>query len=278
MSRALAAGCDTAEQCWGTDLLREGAKAGWRPETQAFWGRDCTFCLLHICPSAQLKGCQDHSALHPIAAAGEPELWLWPGLSSTCGTTDGRRILGTPHRLPFPHLLAFLLSITPINITSLYQESFQTGSLRVAWKLFAAATDSCCREGSTPALFAGLPPRNLLEQPRSLPWHVPGAGGSRDEPGAALTHARDERARKGSRAARLGLGLGDPTAKASKCSWPEGKGEFPEQHSWKNALSLTRFIWPNLDIEFNHKGVRERILLYGQSIGVGLMVKSLRPP
>lgn len=69
-----------------------------------------------------------------------------------------------------------------------------------------------------------------MEQPRSLPCHVPGARGSRDELGAALTRARDERAQKGSRAARLGLGLGDPTAKASKRSQPEGKGEFPEQH------------------------------------------------
>lgn len=82
--------------------------------------------------------------------------------------------------------------------------------------------------------------------------------------------------REPGKAARLGLGLGDPTARASKRSQPEGKGEFPEKHSWINVLSLTRFIWPNLDTEFNHKEVRERVLLYGQSIGVGLMVKS--PP
>lgn len=57
--------------------------------------------------------------------------------------------------------------------------------------------------------------------------------GSREELGAALPRARDERAWKGSRAESLGLGLGDPTAKASKCSQPEGKGEFPEKCSQK---------------------------------------------
>lgn len=45
------------------DLLKKHPKAGQRPETQVLWGRNNIFCILCICPSAQLKSWQDSSAL-----------------------------------------------------------------------------------------------------------------------------------------------------------------------------------------------------------------------